>query len=86
MLAGLTALLLVFAPARDLDCGTEGQKAIQELHRQTLELIDKIEADYMRGHGLNDEVIERYVELREKQAELRQWVARCKPIVPRWRG
>jgi hypothetical protein len=86
MLAPLTALLVVFAPVQDADCGAVGLEAMRQLHRETQELIDKIEADYMRGQGLNDEVIERYVELREKQAELKKWVAKCRPIVPRWKG
>jgi hypothetical protein len=86
MFAGLTALLIVFAPIQDADCGADGQKEMAELYRETQQLIDRIEADYMRGLGLNDEVIERYVELREKQQELRQWVAKCKPIVPRRKG
>jgi hypothetical protein len=86
MITALVALLVLFVPTQEATCGPEGQEEMRQLHRETQELIDKIEADYMRGLGLNDEVIERYVELREKQQELREWVARCKLVAPRRRG
>jgi hypothetical protein len=80
----LAALLIYFTPIAD--CDSDGKREMRELYRETENLIDQIEAEYMRGRGLTDEAIELRDELRSKYDELKEWAARCRPVVPRRSG
>jgi hypothetical protein len=83
----LVALLMLFTPVQDADCGPDGRREMRELYRETEKLIDRIEQERGENRGKwTDEAIELRAELREKEDQLIEWVAKCQPIVRRRKG
>ena len=75
----LASLLLI------ADCGPGAQREMAEKNREIANLIDRIELEYFKAKGHSDETVELRAELREKQDELREWLASCYPAGPRQR-
>ena len=62
------------------DCSPGGQRDAAEMNRDIANLIDRIELEYFRSKAPTEESVELRAELREKQDELREWLAACYPL------
>ena len=78
-------IMVLVGPAEAADCSAGGQLDAAEKNREIANLIDRIELEYFRAKGLSEEAVELRAELREKQDELKVWLAECYPPGPRRR-